>query len=347
MSTAARVFVTGSTGFIGSKLVWALARRGHTVHALSRRDSIQPPPLQPGDDGADMASRIHVVRGDLSDCESLRKAMAGCSHVFHLAGYAKNWAPSVQTYHDINVQGMINVLEAARQVGAARVVWTSTFMTFGPTKPGEVNDESSPRTIPGNMTDYDASKSAAELEALRFVAEGLPVVIVNPTRVYGPGHMTEGNSLAILIDQYDRGLAPALLNAGRNVGNYVHVDDVVEGHLLAMKSGRPGERYLLGGENVSLRQFFNLIDEISGKKHFTFTVRKPGAMMFALLQQKRAEWFGKHPLITPPWVRVFLSEWAYSSAKAERELGYKSRPLREGLVETYEWLMRLREEQVK
>jgi nucleoside-diphosphate-sugar epimerase len=270
--------------------------------------------------------------------------MEGCTRVYHMAAYAKNWAPDPQTFHAMNVQGMHNVFDAAQKHGVERVVWTSTCMTVGPSDRGEVIDEATPRRTDRYFTDYERTKSIAEQEAVCRAREGLPVVIVNPTRVYGPGHLTEGNSVSLLIDQYDRGKAPILLNRGVNVGNWVLVDDVVQGHLLAMEKGRIGERYLLGGENASLARLLQLVDEISGKRHLKIPIFRPGAMVFAYLQQKRAEWFGVHPQITPGWVRVFLTDWAHSSEKAVRELGYRPTPLAEGVRVTYEWLQRVRRE---
>jgi nucleoside-diphosphate-sugar epimerase len=149
--------------------------------------------------------------------------------------------------------------------------------------------------------------------------------------------------VSLLIDMYDRGRAPILLNRGRDIGNYVFVEDVVQGHILAMERGRIGEKYLLGGENLSLKDLFRLVDKVSGKRHFQFTIRRPAAMTYAWLQKKRAEWLGVYPQITPDWVRVFVTDWAYSSAKAERELGYRSTPMEEAVRRTYEWLQRVRE----
>jgi len=168
------------------------------------------------------------------------------------------------------------------------------------------------------------------------------VVIVNPTRVYGPGHLTEGNAMSILIDDYDRGREPVLLNRGVNVGNYVLVDDVVQGHLLAMERGRVGERYILGGENASLREVFRTIDRVSGRRHFQLPLLGVGPMVYAYFLQKRAEWFGVYPRITPGWVRTFIVDWAYSCDKARHELGYDPTPLEPGIRMTYEWLLRLR-----
>lgn len=333
MESGSTVFVTGATGFIGTKLVNELVRRGHTVHALTRRTS--------NTDGL-THERIKLFTGDLSDRSSLLKGMQGCSHVFHLAAYAKNWAPDASFYYQQNVDGTKTVFEAAKEVGARRIVFTSTIVTFGPTRKGEVGNEEMSRITRGFYTEYEASKTAAEQEALHLAERGLPVVLVNPTRVYGPGKSTEGNSVSLMIDLYDRGRVPVLLNRGENVGNYVFVDDLVQGYFLAMQRGRIGERYILGGENVSLKRLFEIVDEVSGKRHFQINLPPKLALLYSRLEQKKAEWFGLYPQITPGWVETFLHDWAYSCAKAERELGYTITPLKVGIRITYEWLQQLR-----
>jgi nucleoside-diphosphate-sugar epimerase len=346
MEPNSKVLVTGATGFIGTRLVQALIERGHTVRALSRQTTPKPPPgFGWGNAGPLQSDRVQLVHGDITDRQSIARAIDGCDYVFHLAAYAKNWAPDRRTFYQMNVSGMRNVFDAARNAGVRRIVWTSTIVTFGPTLPGVVGNEDMPRVTQRCYTDYEDSKVAAEADAFQYVAEGLPVVIINPTRVYGPGHLTEGNSLAQLIDEYDRGRVPVLLNKGVNVGNYVLVDDVVQGHILAMEKGRIGQRYILGGENASLREFFRAIDRASGRRHFQVPTLKLGPLLFARLQQRRAERSGVYPRITPGWVQTFLVDWAFSCEKAQRELGYRPTGLVEGIRQTYEWLLRVRREQ--
>jgi farnesol dehydrogenase len=272
--------------------------------------------------------------------------MQACDGVFHLAGYAKNWARNRITFDDVNVGGLCNLLHAAREADVPRVVWTSTVMTFGPTPPGQVCDETYDRTGRPCYTDYERSKIRAEAVAREHVDAGQDIVICNPTRVFGPGLLTEGNSLTRLIDDYDQRRAPVVLNRGRNVGNFVLVDDVVQGHELAMQHGRNGERYILGGENMTMAAFFDLVDEISGKEHFRLPGRPTGAFVFAYIQLWKALLLGGYPLITTPWIRTFLSEWAYSSDKAKRELGYHPTPLREAVHLTYNWLLKQRVDSV-
>jgi farnesol dehydrogenase len=333
MTPSSTIFVTGSTGFIGTKLVNALVARGHTVHALTRAQSNREGLTH---------DRIRLVKGDLLDPASLRAGMEGCRYVFHLAAYAKNWSRDPKVFFEQNIDGMRNVFNSAKSAGIERVVLTSTIVTFGPTSPGVVGDEDMARITPRYYTEYEESKSIAEKEAIEWAAGGFPVVIVNPTRVYGPGKLTEGNSVSLMIDMYDRGKIPVLLNGGKDVGNYVYVDDLVEGHIRAMEVGRIGERYILGGENASLKRFFELVGEVSGTRHFQMSLPPTLAMAFGRVERKKAEWLGIYPQITPGWVETFLQDWAYSCAKAERELGYRITPLKEGIRRTYEWILQER-----
>ncbi|MCX6132286.1 MAG: NAD-dependent epimerase/dehydratase family protein [Ignavibacteriales bacterium] len=333
MAKSQKVFVTGSTGFIGTKLVNALVNLGHTVHALTRGTSNK--------DGLSHEG-IKLMTGDIQDRASLQKGMEGCTQVYHLAAYAKNWSRDPAVFYKQNVEGMRNVFAAAKAVGAERVVFTSTIVAFGPTPPGVIGHEDMPRITDRYFTEYEETKSIAEKEALQEAANGFPVVIVNPTRVYGPGKLTEGNSVSLMIDMYDRGKVPVLLNRGKDIGNYVLVDDLVQGHILAMEKGRIGERYILGGENASLNDIFRYVDEVRGKKRFQMNLPPRIAYLYAGLEKKKAEWLGVYPQITPGWVETFLQHWAYTTAKAERELGYTIVPLKEGIRMTYEWLMQLR-----
>ncbi|HWV99222.1 MAG TPA: SDR family oxidoreductase [Candidatus Acidoferrum sp.] len=329
MITGARVFVTGATGFIGTKLVQELVERGYSVRALVRPSSKT--------EGLDNR-RVELRQGNTLNADSLRRTMQGCEQVYHLAAYAKNWAPSKKVFFEQNVTGTRNVLSAAEACGVKRVVITSSIVTLGPTAPGVVGDETLPRTTQRFFTEYEETKSVAEREVLVWAARGGPAVIVNPTRVYGPGKRTEGNSVTLMIEQYNRGRLPVLLNGGVNVGNYAFVDDLVRGYVLAMEKGRVGERYILGGENASLKCFFQKVDEAAGRRHRQISLPPWAALAFARFEQWKAGWFGLYPQITPGWVETFLADWAYSCAKAERELGYTITPLKEGIRATCEWL---------
>jgi nucleoside-diphosphate-sugar epimerase len=329
MGDLPRVFVTGATGFIGTRLVNELVRRGHAVQGLTRANSNRKGLEDP---------RIRLVMGDILDRDSLLRGMEGCTQVYHLAAYAKNWARERDVFFQYNVTGTENVFEAARQAGVGRIVFTSTIVTFGPTPPGVVADETLSRITPHCYTEYEESKVVAEKMAVELAQAGRPIVIVNPTRVYGPGKLTEGNSVTQMIDLYTRGRLPLLLNRGVDVGNYVLVDDLVQGYVLAMEKGKVGEKYILGGENASLARFFELVDEISGRKRRLFNLPPAVALFYSRIERWKAQTLGFYPKVTPGWVETFLQDWTYQCGKAERELGYRITPLREGIRQTCQWL---------
>ena len=163
-------------------------------------------------------------------------------------------------------------------------------------------------------------------------------MIVCPTRVYGPGPMVEGNAVTRMIERYVEGRWHALPGDGRKSGNYVYIEDVIDGHLAAMDKGRSGEAYILGGENATYREFFSQLAEISGRDQTLYPIPIQALMAFAWSEEKRAEWFGRKPLITPSWVRRYNHDWTNSSAKAVAELGYGARRLGDGLASTIAWL---------
>jgi farnesol dehydrogenase len=226
----------------------------------------------------------------------------------------------------------------AKEQDFERIVWTSSFVTFGPTELGTVADETSPRITERYFTEYEKTKVIAEKEALQWAADGLPVIVVNPTRVFGPGPRTDGNAVAELINDYITGKFFIMFNFGMDVGNYAYVDDVARGHYLAMLKGRIGERYILGSENASLRQFYTYIEEVSGIRRRGVPVFTPGAMMFSRLFVLWAKLTGGYPRISPDWVRAFAADWCYSCDKAKAELGYDPISVKEGIFRTCEWL---------
>jgi len=336
MEKEGKIFVTGANGFIGAKLVQLLLSEGFSVRGLYH--STKPKALHSFKETDPLSKRLEYVQGDVTDVDSLRKNMAGCRYVFHLAGYAKNWARDFSIYSKVNIFGMRNIFQVAKELNVERVVWTSTIVTFGPTLEGEIADETRER-ISECFTEYERSKVLAEKEALRWAADGFPVVIVNPTRVFGPGPLNDGNAVTSLIDDYISGRPFIFYNYGINVGNYVFVNDVARGLYLAMQRGRIGERYILGSENITLQRLIQYFQEISGKNRRMIPVFRQGALFFSSLFALWAKLFGGMPRISPDWVRTFSVDWAYHSQKAERELGYRPIAIREAVRLTCEWLL--------
>ncbi len=321
------IFLTGSTGFIGSTLLALLTQQGHTVHVLCRT---------PQSIGLDGRAGIRPFRGDICSLQDVERAMEGCEVAFHLAGYARNWSRDPSVYSLVNVGGTETVLKSARQLGLRRVVYTSSAMVLGPSN-GTPVTETTIRKLPV-LTEYERSKIAAEQVVVSSAQNGLETVIVNPTRVFGPGLLNEGNSVTKMIKMYVGGTWRVLPGSGHALGNYAFVRDVATGHLLAMQRGRPGERYVLGGENVSYRGFFEAVAQAAGVHRRMFSTPPSFTLTVARAEELRAKLFRGYPGITPGWAATFLADCACSSGRAERELGYSITPLKRALAETVRWL---------
>ncbi|MCK4417508.1 MAG: SDR family oxidoreductase [Candidatus Latescibacteria bacterium] len=324
-----KLLVTGATGFIGSNLTRFLCSRGYVVRALCRPTS---------NINVLSDTTVQIYRGDVLDISSVKRAVDGCDYVFHLASYAKNWAKNPQAFFEVNVIGTKNVLEASKQANVKKVVVTSSCMTFGTSK-GEPRKESDRRSM-DFFSEYESTKSYAEEIVLEFVRNGLPVVIVNPTRVFGPGLLTEGNSVTKMIELYLQGKWRLILADGSAVGNYAFVEDVVLGHWLALQQGCLGERYILGGENLTYNAFFDTLAQISQRHNTMIHVPVWLALAFSHIEVLLARGFGIYPLITPRWISIFSADWVFSSKKAQTELGYRITSFREALQKTLVWLNR-------
>jgi nucleoside-diphosphate-sugar epimerase len=326
-----RYFITGGTGFIGRRLVEKIISMGGEITLFVREISDL--------NGLDEIHSIKVVKGSLFDKDFMCKAMKGCDVVFHLAGYAKNWSSDKSIYKKINVDGSINVAEAALSAGVKTMVDVSSIVTFGPTDKTE-HSETPVEGIIKRFTEYEKSKAESEERLIEFAKKykNLKIVVVNPARVYGPGLITEANSLTLIIKNYLNLKFYLLLGTGKNVANYVLVDDIVSGLILASEKGRSGEKYILGGECISLRGFFKTMKKVSGKRAMPVYVPKPIAIVIGSISQLFAKLFHIYPFITTPWVKHFCADWIYVSNKAKEELGYNPTPLPEGLRITVNWL---------
>lgn len=324
-----RVFVTGGTGFIGERLIRRLLSEGYEVSALYRSEKKK--------DDLDLP-QVNWIRGDITDENCLNEGMQGCEVVFHVAAYAVAWEEHPGDFRKFNVQGTINVLNAAIANGIKKVIFTSTAGIFGPSINGVITEESvSP--LP-HFTGYERSKAEAENIVREYVKNtGLYVVIVNPTRVFGPGPLNQSNSTTLMIKKYMEGKWHILPGNGKAIGNYVYVEDVVNGHILAAKHGKAGERYILGGENISYREFFDTLSLIVGRKNWLLPLPLPVMLAFAyLLVGVHKIYHGFLPPVTPAHVRKFSYNWEVSCEKAKRELGYTITPFEEAVQKTVAYL---------
>jgi farnesol dehydrogenase len=321
------VLVTGATGFVGKQLALRLAVSGHTVHALYRSEAkiegLKHPNIKP-------------FKGALGDLASIDNAMKGCDQVYHLAAFAAVWTRNAEEIYEQNVQGTVNILESARKLGVKRVVYTSTAGVFGPS--GEnPNTEDSP-LAETHFIHYDRSKVQAEQKVKAYAKDGMDVVIVHPTRVYGPGKLGDSNGVTRMIRDYLNGNWHIIPGNGKSVGNYVFIDDVVDGHILAMEKGRKGERYLLGGSDLSFNEFFRILKEVTGSRYFLIKIPLFAGIFIASIMLTFAKLTGRMPLITPGLLKRYSHNWAVSSEKARTELGYDPVDFRGGLHRTVEWL---------
>ncbi|MCM2257294.1 MAG: NAD-dependent epimerase/dehydratase family protein [Vicinamibacteria bacterium] len=320
-----RVLLTGGTGFLGKRVAHALARRGHTLRAIAR----------PSSNRADLPPGVEFVPGDTTDADSLRRAALGCDAVMHMAALVKTWVPDTRRFDEVNVGGFRNALAAAKAAGA-RLVYTSSFIAIGPTG-AEPVDES--RVHPGRYrNDYERTKALADTEARAAAAAGDDIVMLYPGVVYGPGDVTDGNIVVKLIVDHFAGKVPAVLGPGDRLWSYAFVEDVAEGHALALEKGRRGERYFLAGENVSMNGLFATVERLSGKAAPRWHLPFAAAEAVGLVMWLWAELTGLPPQLTHREVGVFREHWAYASDKATTELGYAPRPLEQGLRETLRWL---------
>ena len=321
------VFLTGYSGFIGGHLVKRLLKEGHKLHLLGRT---APTGLE------EYREQIVWIKGDIESKTNIISAMEGCETAFHLAGYAKLWSKDPSIWFRINTLGAENIMEAAHQLHLKRLVHTSTAGTIGPSGIQPANEETI--RLHDFFHPYESSKFLSEERALRYAQRGLDLVVVNPTRVYGPGELSESNAFSRLAALYLQGRWNTLPGDGNRLGSYAWIGDVVDGMLAAMKQGRSGERYLLGGENLSYADFFRQLETISGKQVQMKTVSLPLMLIFSQIQTWRANLTGKPPLIVPSWVRKYAYDWSVDSGKAVMELNYPLTSFQKGMTETVNWL---------
>ncbi|CAN6302027.1 unnamed protein product [Urochloa humidicola] len=323
-----RAVVTGATGFMGGRLCAALADAGHDVRAFVLR----------GVDASGLPPSVEVVYGDVADEDSLAAAFQGRDAVFHAAAAVEAWLPDASVFHTVNVRGLENVLKAAKRTPAVKkIVYTSSYFAIGPTD-GYVADEKQIHPGKAFCTEYEKSKFLADTIALQAAAEGVPITIVYPGVMYGPGTLTSGNLVCrVLIERFN-GRLPGYIGDGYDRESFSHVDDVVSGHIAAMEKGRVGERYLLTGENTSFVRIFNLAADITNTKPPKFYIPLWLLAIYGWISVFVARITGKPPLISYPGVDCLRHQWAYSCDKARKELGYTPRSLTEGLSETLLWL---------
>ncbi|MEK7390383.1 MAG: hopanoid-associated sugar epimerase [Elusimicrobiota bacterium] len=319
-------FLTGATGFVGANLCRLLVDRGVAVKALARK----------GGDRRNLAQqRVEIIEGDLLDAAAIARGVSGCRYVFHVAADYRLWIPDPETMYRANVEATELVLRAAAKAGVEKIVHCSSVAAIKVSSQRVPVDEESEYSDMGEIIGhYKKSKYLADVLARRLAREeGLPIVTVNPAAPIGPFDIKPTPTGRIVVD-FLKGRIPSYIDTGMNV---VHVADVAMGHWLAALKGRAGQRYILGGENLTLKAILDLMAEVTGLPGPKFKTPYPLAYAFGAVDTAWARIRGGEPMAPLDAIKMAKHYMWFSSAKAERELGYTRRPARVALQDAANW----------
>jgi len=325
MATGESILVTGASGFVGSAVLRALVGQGATPRALVRASSSRR-----NLEGVD----CEVVLGDITDPAAMAAALTGVRHLFHVAADYRLWAPDPASIMRANLEGTRIVMEAALAAGVERIVYTSSVATLRAADAKTLVDETAALGEGEAIGAYKQSKVAAERLVEAMVQDrGLPAVIVNPSTPIGPRDIKPTPTGRIVVEAA-RGRIPAFVDTGLNL---VHVDDVAGGHLLALDKGRIGERYILGGQNATLKEMLGVIAALAGRRAPTISLPRAPLWPLAVAAEAVASFTGREPFVTRDALKMASHHMFFTSAKAENELAYAARPYREALVDALAW----------
>ena len=318
-------FLTGATGFVGAAVARLLIEKGHALRVLSRQNN----------DRRNLRGLdVEIVEGDLAKPETYRGALKGCRNLFHVAADYRIWVPDAAAMNRINVEGTRALMLAALDAGVERVVYTSSVATLGLHKDGSPAREDSLVSFADMVGVYKQSKYLAEEEVHRLIEHHkLPAVIVNPSTPIGPRDIKPTPTGRIIVDAV-KGRMPAYVDTGLNIA---HVEDVAMGHWLAFERGKIGERYILGGDNLALSDILAIIAGIVGRPAPKIKLPRAAIYPVAFGMEIAARLTGWEPLVTIDALRMSKKKMYFSTAKAERELGYRSRPAREAIMDAIAW----------
>ena len=321
-----KVLVTGATGFVGSAVAKKLCEAGHEVRALVRPSSVLAN-LEDMD--------IAPITGDLTDPASLKEAVRGCDTLFHVAADYRLWVPEPEEIYRANVQGTENIIIAALEAGVERICYTSSVATLGLNRDGTPADEETPVTLNDMIGHYKRSKFLAEQRVHEIIRERQAhIVIVNPSTPIGPRDIRPTPTGRMVLDAAC-GKMPAYVDTGLN---FAHVDDVAQGHILALEKGKPGRRYILGGTNITLKELLGMIAEITGGRPPLVKLPHNFILPIAWAAETWCRVAGKgEPLATVEGVKLAKKHMFFTSKRARKELGYTSRPVEHALADAIEW----------
>ena len=326
-----RILVTGGTGYLGGRLAERLLKAGHHVRLLVRDVPFARRKL--GND-------YEMMPGDLARPEGLLDIVKGCDAVVHTAALVKNWARHPEDFEQVNVAGSWALCEAALESGVVMFLYTSSFFALGPSPNGEPVDESAlDHPAPARFfNDYHSTKYRSARLLKAFVPRGLPLAMVFPTVLYGPGAETDGNHVAKILRWLDDGSFPGLIGGGGQRWNLAYIDDVVEGHVRALERAEKGDTFILGGEDQVLKEFAALAAAKLGVPAPKRVLPYRLCHWIASAEEAKARLFGGSPKLTHGEVEIYRHDWIYSSDKARAVLGYKTTPFEEALDKTIAWI---------
>ncbi len=325
-----RVLVTGATGYLGSALCEALLEKGHEVYGLIRNESRKK----------ELPEGVRDLIGDLASPEPLKEKLSEFDVIFHAGALVRVWVPDRSLYDAINVHGTEKLIRFAADAGVRHIIYTSSFIALGPSQTPDdpLTEEEKPKAPYFN--DYHRTKSESLLRVRNLQKEGLPVSITFPGVIFGPGRRTLGNYVTVLIQDFVRGKIPGYPGSGHQVWNFAYIEDVVKGHILIMEKAQPGSSYVLGGDNISLRHFFETVASLIHRKPPRLSIAPPFLKVFATLQFWFDRLLGREPTMSAREVNIYISNWPLSSEKAKRELGYNPLSFKESIKKTIDWMKR-------
>ena len=319
------IFITGATGFLGQQVARALLDRGHRVTALVRSPQ-----------NASIPEQVQTISGAVENLDSYQSHLPGHDVFVHIAALVKMWVPDPKQFDLVNVSSVENAIRAAADCGIHKFIHTSSFIALGPSNGKPLTEDDNRRTDHFH-NDYERTKYLGDQVARKYQKEGYPVTILYPGVIYGPGSLTYGNIIAKNIIPFLNGKMPFGLSL--RAWSYAFIQDVVHSFVRVIEEAFPNNRYILGGDNRSGREFYEALHKASGKRPPAMNMPMGVAKLAGFSEFLLAKLFGREPsLLTHQVVEIYKHSWAYDSSRAVEEIGYKITPLHEGLGQMVSWL---------
>ena len=323
-----KTLITGASGFVGAAVLRELLKKGHKVKALVRKSSVL-------DNLKNLD--VEIVQGDLKDRDSLKKCLKDCKYLFHVAADYRLWVPKPEEIYENNVLGTENLMEEALNSEIEKIVYTSSVAVLGKPINGDIANEKTPVNVSQMIGHYKKSKFLAEEKVKElYITRKLPVVIVNPAAPVGPRDIKPTPTGKMVLDAAMKKI-PAYLDTGLNI---VHVDDVAKGHMQAFNKGKLGERYILGGENLTLKEMLEIISILCGNKPPKIRLPRKPLYPIGYVFEIFARLFNiKNPMLTVDMIRMAEKKMFFSSEKAKKELNYKYKSAKNALKDAIQWFI--------